>query len=99
MTQHNALADLHARFVWTRFWWMVLRGQAVLWWTKFHGTGEPHVVGAGPGLDRQLLSGLVARAAPPEKVAISCASVGVGAVDQIKKETKCLRAIPSRTTF
>ena len=29
---------------WLRFWTMILRGEADLWWTKFHGTGEPHVM-------------------------------------------------------
>jgi hypothetical protein len=27
---------------WRRFWWLVLSRRAQLWWTKFHGTGEPH---------------------------------------------------------
>ena len=29
---------------WRRFWAMVLRGEAMLWWTRFHGTGEAHVM-------------------------------------------------------
>ena len=29
---------------WGRFWWLVCTFQAVLWWTKFHGTGGPHVM-------------------------------------------------------
>ena len=29
---------------WRRFWTMILTREADLWWTKFHGTGEPHVM-------------------------------------------------------
>lgn len=29
---------------WPRFWGLVLTRRAELWWTKFHGTGEPHVM-------------------------------------------------------
>ena len=29
---------------WWRLWWLVLTCQAMLWWTKFHGDGEPHVM-------------------------------------------------------
>ena len=34
---------------WWRFWWMICTFQAVVWWTKFHGTGEPHVMLWVPG--------------------------------------------------
>lgn len=29
---------------WLRFWWLVLTCQAMPWWCKFHGNGEPHVM-------------------------------------------------------
>ena len=29
---------------WRRFWGMIWRREAELWWTKFHGTGEAHVM-------------------------------------------------------
>ena len=29
---------------WRRFWGMIWRREASLWWTRFHGTGGPHVM-------------------------------------------------------
>lgn len=39
-----SIAWLVAGRSWRRFWAMIWRREIELWWTKFHGTGEAHVM-------------------------------------------------------